>query len=375
MSNSVFVSVRDSLHINYLQQWAGDVLDDILYVSSYDALLQFHSKVIIIETIEANNRFELTRQLLKQKNYVVFCNCFESNNYHQFMDLHRDLLNKFTNYAVVGNSDDSYGGLAVNLNEFYFATATDLNKLRAMSTTSGVFSKINKPFKFLFLNGARRDHRVELWKNLENRGTLSHSLSSWLTGNESSAGCNIPIKLLPAEYESPYIDTEITGKYKDDWPRYRQLKKDLWRSHWGFGHVVPAQYIDTYFTVVSETNINGSPFLTEKVYKPILAGHPFIVASAPGYYDRLHELGFETFSKYINESFDQEENAAKRLAMIADQIKILCSTDLDKFLLNVKEICLYNQKHYIDSQWTTWYKTHIKLKNFFQNTINELQKI
>ena len=304
MTDLLFVSVGNLLHINYLQQWAGDVLEHILYVDSYDELSQFSGKIIIIDTIEANFRFDLTRQLLEQKNYVVFYNVFESNNYFQFMDLHRDLLNKFTNYAVVGNSDDSYGGLYVNLNEFYFATATDLNKLRVMSTTDGIFSNSDKPFKFLFLNGAGRNHRVVLWKKLEDNGTLAQSLSSWLSVKDSDE-CHIPVKLLPKEYESPYADTEINGKYKNDWPRYRQLKNELWRNHWIDGHVVPAQYINTYFTVVSETNIDSAPFLTEKIYKPILAGHPFIVASTSGYYDQLHKLGFETFSEYIDESFDQ----------------------------------------------------------------------
>lgn len=374
MSDPVFVAIQHSLKIDYLQQWAGDILNDLLHVETYDELAQFHGKIIIIDTIEANCRFELVEKLLQQKNYLIFCNFFEANNFYQFEALYSDLLNKFSNYAVIGNNDKCYDALCMNLNEFYFSTASDPNKLRAISTTEHIFSKINKPFNFLFLNGVGRSHRVELWKNLSNNGTLQTSLHSWLSVKDSGDGCDIPVKLLPKEYESPYTNTEINGKYKEQWPRYQRLKSDLWKGHWVDGHIVPAQYIDTYFSVVGETNISDAPFTTEKIYKPILAGHPFIVASTPGYYDYLHNLGFETFSDYINESFDHEESSSKRLSLIADQIKILCSSNLDKFLSNVKEICLYNQKHYIDSQWTTWYKTHIKLKNFFQQTINELQK-
>ena len=371
MTDSLFVGVSKSLNTSYIQYWAGDILDNMIYVDSYEELAQFSNKIIIIESCEANHNFELTKKLLQQ-NYLIFCNFYECvDSDSNFKSLYADLLHDFTNYAVLGNSNSSFGRLFTNLNEFYFATANEPNRLRMLRTTDKIFSTHNKPFKFLYLNGKSRQHRIELWKKLENNNTLPLSLHSWLD-SISFAEHSIPVTLLPFEYDSPFTNGGIVHLYKEDWPRYRQLKKDFWRNHWIDGHIVPSQYINTYFTVVTKTTVDGDPFLTEKIFKPILAGHPFIALASAGFYDALHNLGFKTFSPYIDESFDHEENIHTRLTLIADQIKQLCSSDLDAFLNKTKEICLYNQHHYINSQWDLWYKVHQNLKNMLQQTIIKL---
>ena len=371
MTDSLFVGVSKSLNTSYIQYWAGDILDNMIYVDSYEELAQFNNKIIIIESCEANQNFELTKKLLQQ-NYLIFCNFYECvDSCPHFKALHDDLLHNFTNYAVLGNSNSSFGRLFTNLNEFYFATVNEPNRLRMLHTTDKIFSTHNKPFKFLYLNGKSRQHRIELWKKLENNNTLPLSLHSWLD-SISFAEHSIPVTLLPFEYDSPFTNGGIVHLYKEDWPRYRQLKKDFWRNHWIDGHIVPSQYINTYFTVVAETTVDGAPFLTEKIFKPILAGHPFIALASAGFYDALHNLGFKTFSPYIDESFDHEENIHTRLTLIADQIKQLCSSDLDAFLNKTKEICLYNQHHYINSQWDLWYKVHQNLKNMLQQIIIKL---
>ena len=368
MTDSLFIGISKSLNTSYIQYWAGDILDNMIYVDSYEELAQFSNKIIIIESCEANHNFELTKKLLQQ-NYLIFCNFYECvETEPHFKALYDDLLHDFTNYAVLGNSNSSSGRLFTNLNEFYFATANEPNRLRMLRTTDKIFSTHNKPFKFLYLNGKSRQHRIELWKKLENNNTLPLSLHSWLD-RISFAEHSIPVTPLPFEYDSPFTNGGIVHLYKEDWPRYRQLKKEFWRNHWIDGHIVPSQYINTYFT---ETTVDGDPFLTEKIFKPILAGHPFIALASAGFYDALHNLGFKTFSPYIDESFDHEENIHTRLTLIADQIKQLCSSDLDAFLNKTKEICLYNQHHYINSQWDLWYKVHQNLKNMLQQIIIKL---
>ena len=45
-------------------------------------------------------------------------------------------------------------------------------------------------------------------------------------------------------------------------------------------------------------------FLTEKTFKPIRAGHPFIVVGNDSLLHLLHLLGFETYSQCWDESYD-----------------------------------------------------------------------
>ena len=110
-------------------------------------------------------------------------------------------------------------------------------------------------------------------------------------------------------------------------------------------------YNDTYFSVVTETNYysdpshNGGRYLTEKTFKAIACEHPFILVACPNILSALHELGYKTFSPYIDESYDQEYNDGKRLLKIIAEINRLCnlsSEELSEFLDKCKEITNHN---------------------------------
>lgn len=127
-------------------------------------------------------------------------------------------------------------------------------------------------------------------------------------------------------------------------------------------------YEDTYFSVVSETNYytsnvgeNGHPtmsyhgggvHLTEKTFKTIVNMHPAILVSPPYSLIKLRELGYKTFSPWIDESYDLELNDSERMLKILAEIKRLCEltpTELSEFLINLKPICTFN-KHVLLTQ-------------------------
>lgn len=108
-------------------------------------------------------------------------------------------------------------------------------------------------------------------------------------------------------------------------------------------------YENSYFSIVSETNyfkeMGEAIFLSEKVFKPVLKMHPFILASRPHSMRKFSELGYKTFSPFIDESYDVEEDDSKRLLMIVEETKRLCNlskTELETFLHGCKEICEHN---------------------------------
>lgn len=114
-------------------------------------------------------------------------------------------------------------------------------------------------------------------------------------------------------------------------------------------HNLDKHYENTYFSVVNETNylkdFGEGIFLSEKVFKPILKSHPFILMSRPHSLKKLRELGYKTFSPYIDESYDDEEDDYKRLFMIVNEVKRLCDLPdehLHKFLTSMKEVVEHN---------------------------------
>ena len=118
-------------------------------------------------------------------------------------------------------------------------------------------------------------------------------------------------------------------------------------------------YENTYFSVVNETNyfkdLGEGLFLSEKVFKPILKCHPFIIVSRPYSLVKLRELGYKTFSPYIDESYDNEKDDYKRLLMIVEEVKRLSNLDsnqLNEFLVGLKEIVEYNYNTLINKDNT-----------------------
>jgi hypothetical protein len=67
----------------------------------------------------------------------------------------------------------------------------------------------------------------------------------------------------------------------------------------------PTHYLDSYFHVSVETLIGSDIiFFTEKIYKPIICGSPFFVLGNRGMINELQNLGFKTFNKWWDESYD-----------------------------------------------------------------------
>jgi len=83
-------------------------------------------------------------------------------------------------------------------------------------------------------------------------------------------------------------------------------------------------YKKTFLSLVAET-LSDDIFLSEKTYKPLAAGHPFILLAAPGQLAYLKTLGYQTFDQYWNEDYDKEHDLHARIKKIIDILKYLNS--------------------------------------------------
>ena len=84
-------------------------------------------------------------------------------------------------------------------------------------------------------------------------------------------------------------------------------------------------YNDTFFSYTYNTfaTSNKTIYLTEKIWKDIMCFHPFLLVSNPGSLKQLRELGYRTFSSYINEKYDEEMNFDSRSEMLFLEMKRL----------------------------------------------------
>jgi hypothetical protein len=207
--------------------------------------------------------------------------------------------------------------------------------LAAQARTPEIFTTHPKPYKYLFLNGRYRPQRRALINSLEEQGLLEHALWTCLDGQDR------PVRLLPEHYEVEQFQANMHTATGTGF-----VKNQLFNNLWGEIYIKPEPYIDTYFSLVTETVFNYPySFRTEKTAKPITMGHPFIVAANRGFYRDLRNLGFQTFGHIIDESFDSVDSDQDRLERIVAVVKDLCSQDLEQFSTAAASVCKYNQQH------------------------------
>jgi hypothetical protein len=205
----------------------------------------------------------------------------------------------------------------------------------------------HKSYDFLFLNGRLRPHRKYLIDAFRERDLLDRALWTNLGDQVEmtwSSALNTqldePIRLLPAQYEIaralPNMDTVPTGF----------VKHHLFSNTWGDAIVNPLAYVDTCFSVVTETIFDYPyTFRTEKIWKPMLMCHPFVAAANPGYYRDLHSAGFRTFGHLIDETFDSIDDPTDRANRIVDVVADICYNGAASFLESAEDVCKYNYQH------------------------------
>ncbi len=120
--------------------------------------------------------------------------------------------------------------------------------------------------------------------------------------------------------------------------------------------VVDNHYKNSYIHIVTESAYwEKVMFFTEKTFKPIAYFQPFIMVGNPGMLKKLRELGYKTFSPFIDESYDLEENHELRMKMIIEEIRKLNSktvNEIHEFYWNLSEILEHNFKTLFDKKWS-----------------------
>lgn len=155
----------------------------------------------------------------------------------------------------------------------------------------------------------------------------------------------------------------------------------------GFGYENKDIYLNTYINIVTESvyfqqdKDFPSGYLSEKIWKPIGHCQPFILAGPSKSLKYIRErFGFKTFSPFIDESYDLVEDEMERIELIKNEITKFSNKtkeEKDEFLNNVKDICIYNQKLFLNYGVNSWKKgienTEIfKVINFFTDKGNKV---
>lgn len=121
-------------------------------------------------------------------------------------------------------------------------------------------------------------------------------------------------------------------------------------------------YDSTFLTVVTETIfIDNTAFVTEKIFKPIALGHPFILVAGQGTLKALREMGFKTNFLGIDEDYDYIENPVRRFEILHRYLLDFIKKDRNE-KIKLIEKSLDNIQHNFDL---------IRKENFYHRAIKQ----
>ena len=109
------------------------------------------------------------------------------------------------------------------------------------------------------------------------------------------------------------------------------------------------QSAESLLYLVTETVATGRRHhLTEKTFKPIALGMPFIIVGTQGSLRYLRSYGFKTFGDLWDESYDDEPDDAKRIEKIAKVLELLESLEEDRQAIfdSAWDIIQHNWNHF-----------------------------
>ena len=256
---------------------------------------------------------------------------------------------------VSGNSS------ANNLANFvYFAD----HELLYWSRNSGIPANdivYNKTKQFTLLSRTHKWWRATTVADLHRANLLVDSI--WSYNTQITADDNItdnPIQIDHLNLRDYLEDFLAKGPYKCD-----DLTGDEHNDH---HRHVEQHYTDSACSIILETHFDADQssgtFLTEKTFKAIKHGHPFVLLAPAGSLSVLRELGYRTFDSLIDNTYDSIEDNTQRYLAVKNTITQLYNKgDLTEWYISCREDILHNQRVFTGNKYTRIEDLYTKLQS------------
>jgi hypothetical protein len=293
------------------------------------------SKIKVI--IGPPNGQTITDYIISKKyhlNYIRELANVELNIYDNYLLLHSELNSlEIENYT-------QYGAVPV----YYFSHALISRDWFRYAEVDPLITKKNIKKDFLIYQRAwsgSREYRLKFAELLIKENLLDNCITSFNPTDENN------LHYVNHCYKNDSFKTQLTDIEN-------HFLRNVTPSHASADYNVD-DYNNTRFEIVLETLFDDQRWhLTEKIFRPIACGQPFILASTPGALEYLKNYGFNTFGNYIDESYDTVTDPVERLKKILDVMKHISNLSVDEkdeLSNNLKDITEYNRKLFFSQEF------------------------
>lgn len=367
--------------------------NEIRIVSSIEHELQ-SNEINIYPVFVSDKVFESPNALLWIPGYIVdkineglvhlvILNYFEPDHvdHNRMYDYYKSYLtssgiNNFKSVSIVGNSPESerrINKLANESNDIRYINGNswekfNLNKFHEHAVDTMIYQNEHKSKVFLMQIRSARPWRYFTLKYLEYMGALEHGLYSYIMSIQADVPISSTPDCLLNHQNDSLINSSVTIidelKSTDtgflSWLTQNDSvsPKKLPNCKLDNADVMSGSHLDsdwikdTYFSVICESQMNDlNGILSEKTFKMIYYGHPFILAGSPGLLNELKRLGYETFPELFDESYDKMPCSSRKIKFIAEQVNKWCDPErreeLNQIMKGLQPKLEYNRNLFI----------------------------
>lgn len=201
-----------------------------------------------------------------------------------------------------------------------------------------------RSFQFTALNRSHKWWRASVMSDLHRHGLLQHSL--WSYNTEISVGDQETDN--PLELDSEPGWRQSVRDFVDRGP-YHCDSADA-DSHNDHRSVNQNLYNQSYFHLVLETHFDADgsrgSFITEKTYKCLKFGQPFVVIAPPGTLAVLRDHGYRVFDSVLDNRYDEISHNTERWFAVRQLISDVAAQDTHDLFKRCLEDIGHNQQHF-----------------------------
>jgi|TARA_R110000824_G_scaffold196402_3_gene379595 hypothetical protein len=226
----------------------------------------------------------------------------------------------------------------------------DLKYIPTLPTDSDAKKRLDREYYFISFNRSNwRKHRLLLGCYFIEKND-DRILWSYLSKPEGLHGHDDPTK------KQRKLISDNVENLKSIIPKQidTQNRKNLQNFSTGENFDKERLSLNCYFDIVTETSFEDTDkvFFTEKIVRPIVNLHPFIVISSGGFLKELKTLGFKTYDGLFDESYDEISDKWERFDFIINEIDRILSKsqeEIKDLYQKYLEVCIYNRNHLFEN--------------------------
>jgi hypothetical protein len=224
------------------------------------------------------------------------------------------------------------------------------NRNKEIVAKTPKFLKTGVPMRtsFLLLSRSHKWWRATVLADMQRQGLLDRTVWSYntvLDVGDRIADC--PIELDRLDIREDIEAFLESGPYSCD-----DLDASAHNDH---SQHIQQHYDSTACSIVLETHFDadgsGGAFLTEKTFKCLKHGHPFVLFAPAGSLASLRDMGYRTFDSAIDNTYDRIEDNTERYLAVMSTIQQLSLVEPNALYNSCLDDIQHNQQVFLATKW------------------------